>query len=49
MSENTKHKGNYKGTAHMKAENQNMEFVNDTVEDVKTTKNLRGAIFKDKQ
>ncbi|MCS7459533.1 hypothetical protein N0M98_05215 [Paenibacillus doosanensis] len=44
MSENKKHQGNYEGTASMKAENQDMEFVNDTVEGVKTTKNLNGAI-----
>ncbi|MFH5186802.1 hypothetical protein ACHHV8_31770 [Paenibacillus sp. TAB 01] len=49
MSENKKHQGNYEGTASMKAENQDMEFVNDTVEDVKTTKNLNGAITKEKQ
>jgi hypothetical protein len=49
MSENKKHKGNYEGTASMKAENQDMEFVNDTVENAKTTKNLIGAITKEKQ
>ncbi|WP_186445654.1 hypothetical protein [Paenibacillus cremeus] len=49
MSENTKHKGNYEGTAHMKAENQNMEFVNDTVEGAKSTTNLIGATSKKKQ
>lgn len=49
MSENTKHQGNYEGTAHMKAENQDMEFVNDTLEGAKTTKNLKGAITKENQ
>lgn len=49
MSENKKHHGNYEGTASMEAENQDMEFVNDTVEDVKTTKNLSGAIGKRKE
>ncbi|MBP1153398.1 MULTISPECIES: hypothetical protein [unclassified Paenibacillus] len=49
MSENKKHQGNYEGTASMEAENQNMEFVNDTVEDVKTTKNLVGATQKEKE
>jgi hypothetical protein len=49
MSENKKHQGNYEGTASMKAENQDMEFVNDTVEGVKTTKNLNGAIAKEKE
>lgn len=49
MSENTKHEGNYKGTAHMEAENQNMEFVNDTINGTKNTVNLRGATKKDKQ
>jgi len=49
MSENKKHQGNYEGTASMKAENQDMEFVNDTVEGAKTTQNLKGAIKKDTQ
>lgn len=49
MSENKKHQGNYEGTASMEAENQNMEFVNDTVEDIKTTKNLIGATQKEKE
>ncbi|MCZ8514533.1 hypothetical protein O9H85_19320 [Paenibacillus filicis] len=46
MSENTKHKGNYEGTATMEAENQDMEFVNDTLNAVKTTTNLAGALAK---
>lgn len=49
MSENKKHKGNYEGTAKMKAKNQDLEFVNDTVENIKTTKNQIGAITKEKQ
>lgn len=32
MSENNTHRGNYKGTGHMQAENQDMEFVNDTIQ-----------------
>lgn len=32
MPENNTHDGNYKGTKNMKAENQNMEFVNDTIQ-----------------
>jgi len=34
--ENQSHKGNYKGTTKMKAENQDMAFVNDTLEDAKS-------------
>jgi len=34
--ENKSHKGNYKGTTHMKAKNQDMAFVNDTVEGAKS-------------
>ncbi|SDD15498.1 hypothetical protein SAMN02799630_02261 [Paenibacillus sp. UNCCL117] len=49
MSENKKHQGNYEGTASMSAENQDMEFVNDTVENVKTAKNLNGATQKEKK
>jgi hypothetical protein len=30
--ENKTHKGNYKGSTNMKAKNQDMAFVNDTVE-----------------
>ncbi|MNC31163.1 hypothetical protein D3C75_794770 [compost metagenome] len=32
MPENKVHQGNYKGTGRMKAENQDMEFVNDTLQ-----------------
>ncbi|MFX3636392.1 MAG: hypothetical protein ACE3L7_20770 [Candidatus Pristimantibacillus sp.] len=38
--ENQTHKGNYKGTTHMKAKNQNMAFVNDNVEDAKSVTNF---------
>lgn len=38
--ENQTHKGNYKGTAHMKAKNQDMAFVNDHVEDAKSVTNF---------
>jgi len=34
--ENKSHKGNYKGTTHMNAENQDMAFVNDTLENTKS-------------
>jgi len=34
--ENKSHKGNYKGTTHMKAKNQDMAFVNDTIEGAKS-------------
>jgi hypothetical protein len=40
--ENTKHKGNYKGTTAMKAKNQDMAFVNDNVEDAKSVSNFSG-------
>ena len=36
--ENKSHKGNYKGTTHMKAKNQDMAFVNDHMEDAKSGK-----------
>lgn len=34
--ENDSRKGNYKGTTRMKAENQDMAFVNDTLEQTKS-------------
>ncbi len=34
--ENKSHKGNYKGTTRMHAENQDMAFVNDTLENTKS-------------
>ena len=34
--ENQSHRGNYKGTTQMKAENQDMAFVNDTIEQTKS-------------
>jgi disulfide oxidoreductase YuzD len=33
--ENKKHKGNYVGTTNMQAKNQDMAFVNDTLENAK--------------
>ncbi|MDQ1914432.1 hypothetical protein RAC89_29065 [Paenibacillus sp. GD4] len=36
MSENRKHQGNYTGTGNMNAENQDMEFVNDNLENAKS-------------
>lgn len=38
--ENNTHRGNYKGTTSMKAKNQDMAFVNDTIEGAKTTSNF---------
>jgi hypothetical protein len=35
--ENKKHRGNYAGTANMKAKNQDMAFVNDILENAKNT------------
>ncbi|WP_197479953.1 hypothetical protein [Paenibacillus swuensis] len=35
--ENKSHEGNYTGSTNMKAENQDMEFVNDTLENAKNT------------
>jgi len=35
--ENNKHAGNYTGTANMKAENQDLEFVNDVLENAPNT------------
>ncbi|RIE04145.1 hypothetical protein [Cohnella faecalis] len=34
--ENKSHKGNYKGTTNMAAKNQDMAFVNDTLENTKS-------------
>lgn len=34
--ENKSHKGNYKGTTRMKVRNQDMAFVNDTLENTKS-------------
>jgi hypothetical protein len=48
MMENKTHKGNYKGTANMAAENQDMAFVNDTLEETENTQNQKGAILKPK-
>lgn len=38
--ENQTHKGNYKGTTNMKAKNQDMAFVNDNIEDTKSSSNF---------
>ena len=40
--ENQTHKGNYKGTTEMHAKNQDMAFVNDTLEDTKSVSNFSG-------
>ena len=40
LMENQTHKGNYKGTTHMNAKNQDMAFVNDNVEDAKSVSNF---------
>jgi hypothetical protein len=37
LTENKTHQGNYAGTTSMKAENQDMAFVNDTLENAKNT------------
>ncbi|UHA75643.1 hypothetical protein [Paenibacillus sp. 481] len=34
--ENKTHRGNYKGTTNTHAKNQDMAFVNDTIENAKT-------------
>lgn len=34
--ENKSHRGNYKGTTNMKAKNQDMAFVNDSLERTKS-------------
>lgn len=38
--ENNTHRGNYKGTTKMHAKNQDMAFVNDTIEDSKSVSNF---------
>lgn len=43
MAENKTHEGNYKGTGHMKAENQDMEFVNDTLQVGADKKAIKGS------
>lgn len=43
--ENKTHRGNYKGTTHMNAENQDMEFANDTLE---LAEDKRAILNKDK-
>ncbi|MFB9326908.1 MULTISPECIES: hypothetical protein [Paenibacillus] len=39
--ENKTHAGNYKGTTNMTAKNQDMAFVNDTIEDAKSVTNFQ--------
>ncbi|MBB3110606.1 hypothetical protein FHS18_002673 [Paenibacillus phyllosphaerae] len=39
--ENKTHEGNYVGTTNMKAKNQDMAFVNDTIEDAKSVTNFQ--------
>jgi hypothetical protein len=41
--ENKKHEGNYPGTANMNAENQDMAFVNDTLENAPSTTSINLA------
>jgi hypothetical protein len=41
--ENKTHEENYKGTAHMKAENQDMAFVNDVFEKEASEQTIRGT------
>jgi len=39
--ENNTHRGNYKGTTNMNAKNQDMAFVNDTLEGAKSVTNFQ--------
>ncbi|MGG1550803.1 MULTISPECIES: hypothetical protein [Paenibacillus] len=41
--ENNKHAGNYTGTTNTNAENQDMEFVNDTLENAPNTTSVNVA------
>ncbi|MNR46843.1 hypothetical protein D3C85_1658660 [compost metagenome] len=41
--ENKKHEGNYTGTTNMNAENQDMAFVNDTLENAPSTTSINLA------
>ncbi|WP_167357086.1 hypothetical protein [Paenibacillus pectinilyticus] len=41
--ENKKHEGNYTGTTNMNAENQDMAFVNDTLENAPSTSTVNLA------
>lgn len=43
MVENKKHEGNYTGTANTNAENQDMAFVNDTLENAPSTSSINLA------
>jgi hypothetical protein len=40
MTENKKHRGNYVGTTNMQAKNQDMAFVNDTLENAKSVTSM---------
>ena len=44
--ENRTHEGNYEGTRNMKPKNQDMAFVNDTIDQAKSTTNPVGAVTK---
>ncbi|WP_181438522.1 hypothetical protein [Paenibacillus sambharensis] len=46
--ENKTHKGNYKGTTNMHAKNQDMAFVNDTIEGSETVSNFSNKNKKHK-
>ncbi|NOU64946.1 hypothetical protein GC096_12990 [Paenibacillus sp. LMG 31461] len=43
MVENKKHEDNYPGTTNMNAENQDMAFVNDTLENAPSTSSINLA------
>jgi hypothetical protein len=43
MPENNTHDGNYVGTKNMNADNQNMEFVNDTLQLAADKKAIRNS------
>ncbi|WP_409343501.1 hypothetical protein [Paenibacillus sp. MBLB4367] len=45
--ENRTHEGNYEGTRNMKPKNQDMAFVNDTIDQAKSTTNPVGAVTKE--
>lgn len=47
MPENRTHEGNYEGTRNMKVKNQDMAFVNDTLDEAKSTTNPVGAVTKE--
>ncbi|BFH10768.1 hypothetical protein WJ0W_005874 [Paenibacillus melissococcoides] len=47
--ENKTHRGNYKGTTRMNAQNQDMAFVNDNIEDAKSVNPLPDRRARDKR